>query len=61
MQCSTRCSARSSGTKASARRQRVGAGIEAQAAAEEAEELEELALENDEEPLEPWRAASALR
>jgi putative sigma-54 modulation protein len=29
----------------------VGAGLEAQAAAEEAEELEELAQERDEEPL----------
>jgi putative sigma-54 modulation protein len=37
--------------KGKRRRQRVGAGLEAQAAAEEAEELEELAREPDEEPL----------
>jgi putative sigma-54 modulation protein len=37
--------------KGKRRRQRVGAGVEAQAAAEEAEELEELAQENEEEPL----------
>jgi putative sigma-54 modulation protein len=37
--------------KGKRRRQRVGAGVEAQAAAEEAEELEELAQDNEEEPL----------
>jgi putative sigma-54 modulation protein len=37
--------------KGKRRRQRVGAGVEALAAAEEAEELEELARETDEEPL----------